>query len=97
MVELNNFVATSVVLTTATYVKPGMKPAKNAGKNYFPNRFPPDHETSTAKSFIEIFTWDGDEFRPVWTWTSINFLQLLTWYRDDMFGAWFRDEMICFV
>ena len=59
MVELNNFVATSVVLTTATYVKPGLNTAKNAGENYFPNRFSPNHETSTAKSFRGIYMRPG--------------------------------------
>ena len=49
MLDLNNCVATSVVLTTATYlkprvhdglsVKPVLKPAKNAGKKYFPTVF----------------------------------------------------------
>ena len=34
---LKNCIATSVVLTTAMYVKPGLKPAKNAGKNIFQN------------------------------------------------------------
>ena len=39
MLDLKNCVATSMVLTTAMYVKPGLKEAKNAGKIYFPNRF----------------------------------------------------------
>ena len=41
MLDLNNCVATSVVLTTAIYVKPGLKPAKNAGTKIFS----PERET----------------------------------------------------
>ena len=33
MFDLKNCVAPSVVLTTAMYVKPGLKPVKNGGKN----------------------------------------------------------------
>ena len=44
MLDFKNCVATSVVLTTAIYVKPGLKPAKNAGKKYFADHIPPEHE-----------------------------------------------------
>ena len=37
MLDLNNYVATSVSWTQLYYVKPGLKPAKNARKIYFPN------------------------------------------------------------
>ena len=38
MLDLNNYVATSVSWPQLYYVKPGLKPAKNAKKKYFPNR-----------------------------------------------------------
>ena len=39
MLDLNNCVDISVVLTTALYVKRRLKPAKNAGKNIFQTVF----------------------------------------------------------
>ena len=44
MLDLNNYVATSVSWPQLYYVKPGLKTAKNAGKKYFPNRFLPENE-----------------------------------------------------
>ena len=38
MLDLNNYVATSVSWPQLYYVKPGLKPAKNAKQIYFPNR-----------------------------------------------------------
>ena len=41
---------------------------------------------------------DRDELRLVWTSTGMKFFQPApyTWNRDEMLGAWFRDEMIWF-
>ena len=38
MLDLSNYVATSVSWPQLYYVKPELKPAKNARKIYFPNR-----------------------------------------------------------
>ena len=50
MLDLNNYVATSVSWPQLYYVIPGLKPAKNARKIYFPNRTW-IRKASTVKSF----------------------------------------------
>ena len=53
MLDLNNCVATSVSWPQLYYVKPGLKPAKNARKIYFPNRTW-TRKASTVKSFADV-------------------------------------------
>ena len=52
MLDLNNYVATSVSWQQLYYVKAGLNPTKNARKMYFPNR------TRTRKApTVESFCW----------------------------------------
>ena len=53
MLDLNNYVATSVSWPQLYHVKPGLKPAKNARKIYFPNRTW-TRKASTVKSFADV-------------------------------------------
>ena len=53
MLDLNNYVATSVSWPQLYYVKPGLKPAKNARKIHFPNRTW-TRKASTVKSFGDV-------------------------------------------
>ena len=57
MLDLNNYVATSVSWPQLYYVKPGLKPAKNAGKKYFPTRFLPEHSWTQKASTVKSFWW----------------------------------------
>ena len=69
MLDLKNCIATSVVLSTAMYVKPGLKAAKNAGKKYFSNRFPLEHElkASAAKDGAYEYAGKADLNKPILT------------------------------
>ena len=53
MLDLNNYVATSVSWPKLYYVKPGLKPAKNAKKMCFPNRNW-TRKQSNVKSFADV-------------------------------------------
>ena len=52
MLDLNNYVAISVSWPQLYYVKPGLKPAKNARKIYFSNV--PEHEKHRlSRGFVD--------------------------------------------
>ena len=53
MLDLNNYVATSVSWPQLYYVKPGLKAAKNARKIYFPYRTW-TRKASTVESFADV-------------------------------------------
>ena len=53
MLDLNNYVATSVSWPQLNYVNPGLKPAKIAKNIYFSNRTW-TRKASTVKSFADV-------------------------------------------
>ena len=62
MLDLKNCIAISVVLTTAMYVKPELKPAKNAEK-VFSKPFSTWTRKASAKSFVHE-VWPCSRFEP---------------------------------
>ena len=67
MFDLNNYVATSVSWPHLYYVKPGLKPAKNAGKNIFQPVFylnTPEHKKRRLSRAFDDVAWPCSRVEP---------------------------------
>ena len=82
MLDFNNNVATSVSWPQLHYVKPGLKPGKNAGKKYFPNRFLHEHKKrQLSRAFVDV-AWLCSCVEPQKEREKLSLDQVFVWVSD---------------